>query len=345
MATTPLITICIPIYKRTTYIGAAIASCLAQTSQDFEVIVHDDTEDDSVRRIVESFASDRITYIHNDPALGMLEKVSDFQHRVRTPWMVYLCDDDLLAPEYIARVAAHIAANPDVALIRARQRLIMENGTPLRLDAPCPPRSTGAEFLVQMFKPDEETFRTNLTGVTFRTEVLRTVGRDIFNMRHSDRVLYSTAALSGSVICDENVLVELRVHRGSISGKLDPDFRVAVGEAMALKTVMNRIFANLRERAASPAEHATIAEGVTQFNGYLRRAIQRALDNGLLALLKTQRGSVAHEFGEARGVMTEHQVPRFPSLRIYELAARLPFPLRSAAMDLFRAAKLRKRRT
>src|SRR5690606_3211834 len=105
------------------------------------------------------------------------------------------------------------------------------------------------------------------------------------------------------------------------SGKLDPDFRVAVGEAMALKTVMNRIFATLRERATDPAESATITQGMNQFNGYLRRAIQRALDNGLLALLKTRRGSVAQEFGEAKGVMAEHEVPRFPSLRLYEMAA------------------------
>ncbi len=341
----PLITICIPIYKRTTYIGGAIASCLAQSSEDFEVIVHDDTEDDTVRRIVESFSSPKINYIHNDPALGMLEKVSDFQNRVRSQWMVYLCDDDLLAPDYVARVAGHIATNPEVALIRSRQRLIMENGTPLRLDAPSPPCSTAAEFMVQMFKPDEETFRTNLTGVTFRTEALKTVGRDIFNMRHSDRVLYAIAALGGSVICDKDVLVELRVHRGSISGKLDPDFQIAVGEAMALKAVMNRVFATLRGRASTAADNVIIDEGVTQFNGYLRRAIQRAIDNGLLALLRTRRGSIAREFGEARGVMAEHQVPRFPTLRIYELAAPLPFLVRSAAMDMLRAAKLRKRRT
>lgn len=343
MADAPLITICIPIYKRTTYIGGAIASCLAQTSQDFEVIVHDDTEDDSIRRIIESFGSPKIEYIHNDPALGMLEKVSDFQNRVRSEWMVYLCDDDLLAPDYIASVARHIAANPDASLVRSRQRLITESGEPLRLDGACPYRSTPAEFMVQMFKPDAETFRTNLTGVTFRTAALKAVGKDIFNMRHSDRVLYASTAVNGPVICDENVLVELRVHGGSISGKLDPDFRVAVGEALALKGVADRVFAILRDQATTPEDRATIEEGVTQFNGYFRRSISRAIDNGLLALLKTRRGPVSREFGEAKAVLSEHQVPRFPSLRIYELTANLPFTLRSAAMDMLRSLKLRKR--
>ncbi|WP_193335480.1 glycosyltransferase family 2 protein [Devosia beringensis] len=332
-----------PIYRRTAYIGGALASCFAQSNQDFEVIVHDDTENDSVRKIVESFASPKIRYIHNNPALGMLEKVADFQTRVRTEWMVYLCDDDLLEPDYIASVARHIAANPDAALIRSRHQLITQEGQPLRLDALTPYRSTAAEFMVQMFKPDAKTFRTNLTGVAFRTVALQAVGKDIFNMRHSDRVLYAITALGGSVICDENVLVKLRVHGGSISGKLDPDFRVAVDEALALKRVMDRVFATLRERAQVPEERATIADGVTQFNGYFRRSIQRAIDNGLLALLKTKRGSVRHDFGEAKAVLNENEVPTFPTLHIYELAMNLPFSVRSVAMDLLRTLKLRKR--
>ena len=53
--TIPAISIIIPMYNTEKYIGECLESILAQTSQDFEVIVVDDASTDNSCAVVESY--------------------------------------------------------------------------------------------------------------------------------------------------------------------------------------------------------------------------------------------------------------------------------------------------
>jgi glycosyltransferase involved in cell wall biosynthesis len=61
-AATPLFSVVIPVYNRADVVGDAIRSVLAQTFQDFEIIVVDDGSRDNPRAVVESFADPRIRF-------------------------------------------------------------------------------------------------------------------------------------------------------------------------------------------------------------------------------------------------------------------------------------------
>jgi glycosyltransferase involved in cell wall biosynthesis len=59
---TPLFSVIIPVYNRANVVGEAIRSVLAQTEQDFEIIVVDDGSRDDPRRYVEKFGDPRIRF-------------------------------------------------------------------------------------------------------------------------------------------------------------------------------------------------------------------------------------------------------------------------------------------
>lgn len=68
---THLVSICIPVYKQKTYLEKCLNSVLIQDLQDFELIISDDTPDDSLEQFIKSLLKERAyTYQRNQPALG-----------------------------------------------------------------------------------------------------------------------------------------------------------------------------------------------------------------------------------------------------------------------------------
>src|SRR4051812_23131736 len=69
-----LVSICIPVYKQTTYLEKCLQSVLEQDFKDFELIISDDTPDDSLEVFIKDLLKDReYTYHRNQPALGSPE--------------------------------------------------------------------------------------------------------------------------------------------------------------------------------------------------------------------------------------------------------------------------------
>lgn len=67
----PRVSICIPSYCQIDFLRETLRSVKAQNFQDYELIIFDDTPDDSVAQLVASFDfDDRLYYQHNSVALG-----------------------------------------------------------------------------------------------------------------------------------------------------------------------------------------------------------------------------------------------------------------------------------
>jgi glycosyltransferase involved in cell wall biosynthesis len=67
----PLVSVCIPAYKQTEYLRKTLESLLMQTYTDFEVVITDDSPDDSVANLVHSFDfGGRMHYYRNAVPLG-----------------------------------------------------------------------------------------------------------------------------------------------------------------------------------------------------------------------------------------------------------------------------------
>lgn len=104
------VSVCIPVRNDAAFVGAAIASALAQRDVELQVLVSDNASSDaSWARIGEYPAC--IAY-RQPQALPMATHWNWFRGRAEGDWLLFLCSDDVLHPQALARCLALAAAAP-----------------------------------------------------------------------------------------------------------------------------------------------------------------------------------------------------------------------------------------
>lgn len=94
----PRVSICIPAYRQVDYLREALRSVKEQSFEDYELIVSDDTPDDTVQQVVESFGFDnRLRYYRNPVSLGSPENWNAAVRQARGIYIKLLHHDDRLA--------------------------------------------------------------------------------------------------------------------------------------------------------------------------------------------------------------------------------------------------------
>jgi glycosyltransferase involved in cell wall biosynthesis len=328
----PLITIGMPTYARTTYIRAALDSCFAQTFADFEIIVHDDTQDNSIRAIVESYNDPRVRYIQNNPMLGLVAKLNDFLFQSRGDWLVILCDDDLFEPGYLQELVRMSHEHPAATLLRTRNRLIDEAGRELTLDNNWPEVLDSSSFLERLFLPHDGNIAMNLTGMMFRPEQLKSLGgfADLYRGWHVDRIAWALLGAQGEVISSHDVLCNIRIFSGSISSGLIPDFEKSLESDLTMKTIIGQLIDTQAALATSEAERDRLRSANRIFGEYLRRHMSRSLDHGLLMALANP---APNKQSDPLKLLAKHNIPAFSTSRAYRLLRHFPLWIRKAAVQ------------
>ncbi len=93
--TYPLISICIPAYKRAQYLQRLLDSIVNQEFGDFEVIVTDDSPDQEVAALCESYKERfSLRYHRNEKALGTPENWNAAIRMANGEWIKLMHDDD-----------------------------------------------------------------------------------------------------------------------------------------------------------------------------------------------------------------------------------------------------------
>jgi len=106
----PFISLCIPAYKRPALLKKLLDSVCAQTFRDFELLINDNSPDDSVKELVDAFTGRLpISYQKNNPAVSAVQNCILLMRRARAPWIKIMHDDDWFAGENALELFADAA--------------------------------------------------------------------------------------------------------------------------------------------------------------------------------------------------------------------------------------------
>ena len=124
----PLITVVIPTYDRPRYLKLALASAVAQTYPNLEIVVTDNASPEDPSGIVAEFADPRIRLTRNTVNLGPTRNTLDGVAMARGKYVAILGDDDIWEPHFLATLIAPMEADPAVVVAFSDHSIIDSEG-------------------------------------------------------------------------------------------------------------------------------------------------------------------------------------------------------------------------
>lgn len=117
-----LISVCIPAYNRATQLGQLLDSILSQSFQDYEILIAEDgsPERERIKAVFNLYDlkfPGRIRYCENETNLGYDGNLRRLIELSRGQYVLFMGNDDLLAPSALEAVATVIRKNPDVGVV------------------------------------------------------------------------------------------------------------------------------------------------------------------------------------------------------------------------------------
>lgn len=132
-AAAPRVSVCIPTYRGSATIAQSIESVLAQTMEDFELIVVDDGSPDDTRAIVERYQDPRLRLYVNASNLGPEGNWNRCLELAKGQYFKLLPHDDTLSPKCLERQVEALEAdkNQSIALTFCARTVLGPSGRPL----------------------------------------------------------------------------------------------------------------------------------------------------------------------------------------------------------------------
>ncbi len=209
-AAEPLVSICIPAYNAERFIEETIASALAQTYHNVEIIVSDDASTDRTAEVVERYRPQGVRLIRQPRNLGRYANMNAVIRASAGAYILKLDADDVLEPEHVAAQIAVMEAYPEVVFSHCACRLINVDGRPVGCERTVHRsfiRSGMEEWPRYVFGPRA------VNVVTLRRSAYDAVGGYDERYRYSgDWAMHRSLLRVGSVFYNARVLASYRVH-------------------------------------------------------------------------------------------------------------------------------------
>lgn len=144
LGTPPLVSVCIPVYNCEAFIEAAIRSVLAQTFQDFEIVVVDNASPDRTVEVVSGIKDCRIRLIRNETNLGPCKNWNISMEQARGKYIKMVGADDILYKDCLAEKVAILEGDREnkIAMVCTRRDIIDAAGQVMLRDRGWPAQSS-----------------------------------------------------------------------------------------------------------------------------------------------------------------------------------------------------------
>jgi|GEM_PF-6140757 len=209
----PLFSIAIPTYNRLEFLKRAVASSLAQTYQNFEVVIINNASTDGTKEWLDQLVirEDKIKIVHQVSNVGFVVNVKSILQHIRGEYLVVLSDDDWLEPEFVTWAVKDFLANENAVLWYCRARLVDLSCDELsRLTKLAPAnKEVGVDFIKQCLMGSRDIL---FCSTVYKVDTLKKIGGFVGNTTALDYSAWCLCAAHGVVIFNSNVLSNYCLH-------------------------------------------------------------------------------------------------------------------------------------
>ncbi len=117
MFSKPLVTVIVPSYNHSRYIGYTIESILNQTLKNFELLIFDDSSLDDSLKIIKKFKDPRINLITSDRNLGICKAVNFCFKKANGKYLSIIASDDIMLPDNLEKKVNFLELNPEYGAV------------------------------------------------------------------------------------------------------------------------------------------------------------------------------------------------------------------------------------
>lgn len=236
----PKVSIVIPVYNGLPYLPFAVESALAQTYDNTEIIVVDNTSQDGTTQWLKGLDYPKVTVVYRNALQSAAENWTQATDLATGRYLKLLCADDLLDPDIVSSQVAILENNPKAAMAACRRSIINSEGKTLIKHHGLTGLSeyeNGAEALRKCLIAG-----TNLIGeaaaVLFRSELIKAAMPWHSRWPYvTDLATYARVLRQGDLVTDKRVQASFRIAVTSWSASLlnqqEEQFREWQGDELA----------------------------------------------------------------------------------------------------------------
>jgi len=273
--------IMMPFYGRFDHFREAVESVINQTSPDWRLTIIDDVYPDAAPgEWAKSLNDDRITYIRNETNLRPSRNYNKAIGLTRTEFVQIMGCDDVMLPEYVARVHQLLADYPHADVVQPGVSVIDENGQPslpladrvkgwYRFSGSGPREFSGQQLAVSLLRGNW----TYFPSLVWRTSRLSTTGfRTDLDVVQDLAMLFEIVRNGGSLVVDDQVVFQYRRHSTSVSAVTGPDGSKFRQERTLFREAETKSLSLGWTRAARTARHhfTSRLNALTELPGAIR---------------------------------------------------------------------------
>jgi glycosyltransferase involved in cell wall biosynthesis len=122
------VSVVLSVHNDAAFLGEAVASVLAQTLTDLELIVVDDASTDATPEILNGFADERVVRMRNDEQLGLATSLNRALDTAQGDYVARLDADDVAVPERLERQLTRLRADRRLSVVGSAVSDLDERG-------------------------------------------------------------------------------------------------------------------------------------------------------------------------------------------------------------------------
>lgn len=217
-ASSPAVSVIVPVYGVEKFLPACLASLQAQTFHDYELILVDDGSPDESGKLCDAWAAAHpgVTVIHQQNQ-GLSGARNTGIAAAKGCYLAFVDSDDLVRPAFLQTLYDACEQNgADLALCGVED--VAEDASPLpepALSVPKPGCYPGRSLLAQFYAPGAQSY-TVAWNKLYRRELWQTLRYPLGKLHEDDAVAHRLFYAAHTVCCVAEPLYRYRLRAGSI---------------------------------------------------------------------------------------------------------------------------------